>query len=87
MKKNGREWEDAYIYSTLSSRAKWSEHSKRLGPYTSSTITLSTGTPQGYVLSPILFSLFTHNSVSASDTNTIVKFADDTTLVGLITDN
>lgn len=32
----------------------------RQGPYTSSTITLSTGTPQGCVLSPILYSLFSH---------------------------
>lgn len=57
----------------------------RLGPYLSSTITLSTGTPQGCVLSPMLYSLFTHDCVPAFDNNSIVKFADDTTVIGLIT--
>ncbi|XP_055499201.1 UPF0462 protein C4orf33 homolog isoform X1 [Leucoraja erinacea] len=57
----------------------------RLGPHLSSTITLSTGTPQGCVLSPMLYSLFPHDCVPAYDTNTIVKFADDTTVIGLIT--
>lgn len=59
----------------------------RLGPHTSSTISLSTGTPQGCVLSPILYSLFTHECVPEFHNNTIVKFADDTTVVGLITDD
>lgn len=55
----------------------------RLSPYTSSSITLSTGTPQGCVLSAILYSLFSQDCVPTFDTNTIVKFADDTTVVGL----
>ena len=33
------------------------------------------------------YSLFTHNCVAKHDSNTIIKFADDTTVVGLITDN
>ena len=32
-------------------------------------------------------SLFTHDCVAKHDSNTIIKFADDTTVVGLITDN
>jgi hypothetical protein len=44
------------------------------------TLILNTGAPQGCVISPLLYSLFTH------DSNTI-KFADDTTVVGLITNN
>ena len=32
-------------------------------------------------------SLFTHDFVALHDTNSIIKFADDTTVVGLITNN
>ncbi|XP_063739694.1 titin-like [Eleginops maclovinus] len=53
---------------------------------TSSTLTLNTGAPQGCVLSPLLYSLFTHDCVATHSSNTIIKFADDTTVIGLITD-
>ena len=43
--------------------------------------------PQGCVLSPLLYTLFTHNCMANHDSNTIIKFADDTTVVGLITNN
>ncbi|KAI3353900.1 hypothetical protein L3Q82_005109 [Scortum barcoo] len=59
----------------------------RIGDNTSSTLVLSTGTPQGCVLSPALFTLFTSDCSAIHSTNTIVKFADDTTIVGLISDN
>jgi hypothetical protein len=48
---------------------------------------LNTRAPQGCVLSPLLYSLFTHDCVAKHDSNTIIKFADDTTVVGLITEN
>uniref|UniRef100_A0A3B3C8D0 Reverse transcriptase domain-containing protein n=1 Tax=Oryzias melastigma TaxID=30732 RepID=A0A3B3C8D0_ORYME len=57
----------------------------RVGNNTSSSITLSTGAPQGCVLSPLLFTLLTHDCATTHNTNHLVKFADDTTLVGLIT--
>ena len=49
------------------------------------TLILNTGTPQRCVHSPLLYSLFTHDSMAKH--NTIIKFADDTTVVSLITDN
>ena len=39
-----------------------------------------------WVLCPLMYSLCTHNFMAKHDSNTI-KFADDTTVVGLITDN
>ena len=59
----------------------------RIGNNTSSTLILDTGAPQGCVLSPLLYSLFTHDCMARHDSNTIIMFADDRTMVGLITDN
>jgi hypothetical protein len=39
------------------------------------------------VLSPLLYSLFTHDCGAVYDSNTIIKLADDMTVVGLITDD
>ena len=73
----------SWIHSFLTGRPQ----SVRVGEVTSSTLTLSTGAPQGCVLSPALFTLFTHDCTSIHPSNTTVKFADDTTIVGLISDN
>jgi hypothetical protein len=48
---------------------------------------LNTGAPHGCALSPLLYSLLTHDCMAKHDSNTIIKFADDTTVVGLITDH
>uniref|UniRef100_A0A6I8SKL5 Reverse transcriptase domain-containing protein n=1 Tax=Xenopus tropicalis TaxID=8364 RepID=A0A6I8SKL5_XENTR len=56
----------------------------RIGNITSSTLTLSTGAPQGCVLSPLLYTLFTHDCTATHSSNTIIKFADDTTIIGCI---
>ena len=51
----------------------------------SETLTLSTGAPQGCVLSPLLFTLFANDCRSSSSSTLIFKFFDDTTIEGLIT--
>ncbi len=58
----------------------------RLGKFSSSTRTISTGAPHGCVLSPLLFSLYTNDCTSKDPSVKLLKFADDTTLIGLIQD-
>ena len=58
----------------------------RVGNNTSATLTFNTGAPQGCMLSPFLYSLFTHDCI-AIDCRNIIKFADDMTVADLITDD
>ncbi len=69
-----------WIKSILSGRSQ----RVRVGPHTSMAHSLSTGSPQGCVLSPLLYTLYTYDCTPAHHSDTIIKFADDTTVVGLI---
>ncbi len=57
-----------------------------LGKFSSSTHTISTGAPRGCVLSPLLFFLYTNDCTSKDPSVKLLKFSDDTTLIGLIQD-
>jgi len=72
-----------WIQDFLSARP----HVVRVGKHTSRPLTLNTGSLQGCVLSPILYSLYLHDCVARSSSITIVKFVFDTVVVGLISGN
>lgn len=53
----------------------------------SSTVTINTGAPQGCVLSPVLFIIYTNDCVAQDPSCSMVKFADDAALVALLKDS
>jgi hypothetical protein len=56
-----------------------------VGNNISTPLILNTGAPKGCVLRPLLYSLFIHDCMAIHTSNSIIKFADDTTVEGLIT--
>ena len=58
-----------------------------VGNNISTSLIVNTGAPQGCVLSPLLYSLFTHHYIAMHASNSFIKFADDTSVVGLISYN
>lgn len=69
-----------WIYSYLSNRPQYT----RIRNTTSDTIFTNTGAPQGYVLSYLLFTLYTNGCKSIHPSCSIIKYADDTAIVGKI---
>ncbi len=58
----------------------------KLGKHVSDSRTISTSSPQGCVLSPLQFSMYSNSCTSSHQSVKLPKFADDTTLIGLISD-
>ena len=72
-----------WILDFLSNRSQ----TVKVNNLVSHPLTLSTGAPQGCVLSPWLFSLFTNQLTSLDNSVKIYKYTDDTTIIGLISNN
>ena len=50
----------------------------------SNCITTNTGAPQGCVISPVLFTIYTNDCSINSEHTSLIKFADDSTIQGFI---
>ena len=72
-----------WIYSYLTGRPQYVYFNN----VSSTQITTNTGAPQGCVLSPLLFTLYTNDCCSAFQNCTIIKYADDTVIIGNIENN
>ena len=74
----------AWVMDYLTSRPQY----VRLGGGISKTVITNTGAPQGTVLSPFLFSLYTSDCrISPASGCHLQKFSDDSALVGYITED
>ena len=58
----------------------------KLGAYVSDEKTLSIGCPQGCVSSPLLYIIYTNDCQSSSAKCLVVKYTDDTAILGLLND-
>ena len=73
----------SWIFDYLTSRLQY----VKLNGLLSSAISTNTGVPQGTVLAPFLFALYTADCRSTNESCPLVKFADDTELVGKISND
>ena len=69
-----------WIFDYLSNRPQF----VKINEFLSNTVFTNTGCPQGTVLSPYLFSLYTSDSTEPHKLCTLTKYADDTALTGMI---
>ncbi len=70
-----------WIYSFLTDR----QQLVKLGKLTSRTLTISTGAPQGCILSPLFFSLYTNDCTSKEPSVTLQSSASSRTETSLLT--
>ena len=73
----------SWIFDYLTNKLQY----VRLNGVLSSAICTNTGAPHGTVLSPFLFSLYTADCRSTDELCPLVKFVDDTELVGKISND
>ena len=73
-----------WVLDYLSMRPQYVRIGKSI---TSNVVMTNTGAPQGTVLSPFLFSVYTADCKSSDDDCILDKYADDTVLTGMITSN
>ena len=72
-----------WILDFLTNRKQYVRTSKER----SGSLTINTGAPQGCVLSAFLFIIYTNDMAMNSDSCKIIKYADDTIVLGLINKN
>jgi len=51
------------------------------------TLVINSGSPRGCILLAVLFILYTDELIAKHDNFYIIKYADGTAIIGLITDN
>ena len=73
----------AWIYNFLHERIQ----KVKVNDVLSDELVTNTGAPQGCVLSPSLFILYTNDCVSNDPSVHVLKYADDTVILGLINEN
>ena len=71
-----------FVHNFLLNRTQY----VRMGDFKSQISTISTGAPQGCVLSPILFCFYTSDSVQGNEVCKVIKYADDTVIIGCVSD-
>ena len=72
-----------WILNFLTNRKQYVTINGKVSP----SISINTGAPQGCVLSPLLFTLYTNECQSQSESVKLFKFSDDSTLLGFISND
>ena len=73
-----------WILDFLTQRPQFVSLKLKNGCFQSSELVTNTGAPQGTVLAPILFSIYTNSCVQTFHNIPIIKYADDTSIQALI---
>jgi len=73
-----------WILDFLTQRPQFVSLKLKHGCFQSSELVTNTGAPQGTVLAPILFSIYTNSCVQTFENIPIIKYADDTSIQALI---
>ena len=76
----------AWIMEFLTDRPQFVRFTVDSKTYFSSNRTINVGSPQGTCISPALFTIYTDECRSECDRVKVVKFADDTAILGLLDD-